>query len=260
MDADDLLMKNTLESLYNFAENYKADVVSMHKFFYFNVDVEEPFPKTLEIKTPFHGKPLKKPEIESDDIAVRILDFLNFKIWVAPWVSFSRRKLLIEKEIYFPEMKHCEDDFWTMHLMCEAKKILCIPQPFYIYRNLPNSFTHGVINSTSDQINYSVTSIIKGVDFLCKLKEKIKFLNDNPQHWYLLVNFYVNRFFVEIFNSCINLKPNEIFQIVFEEFIDRLGERTDLVAALCTMINTQQKQLYLANQRISELEKKLSAV
>ena len=250
MDADDLLMKDALEKLYNFAEEYQADVISMSTYFKFNVDVYKPFPKSLN-QINFYR--IIKPEIESDNIALRIQDFLNFKIWVTPWIKFSKRDLLIEKEILFPEMKNWEDDFWTFHLICEAKKILCIPEGFYIWRQTPISHTRGNF-SVSEQINNTMTSLIKGIEFICDLKKKIKFLNDNPQIFYIVVNHFVERFFSEMFNSCAKLQPHEIFQIIFES----LGNQSEILAALCTTINTQQKQLYLASQKISELERRLA--
>ena len=262
MDADDLLTRNTLESLYNYAEKYQVDVVSMNTYFYFHVDVYEPFPKILSrqlgysFKTPM---PILNPEIESDDPVTRIENLFKGKFWVPPWTKFSRRDLLIEKEIFFLDIRHGEDEFWTVHLVSEAKKILCIPETFYIYRILPKSHSH-----VEHDANFWITAFVGAAQAFCILRDKNKFLSDNPKICYeVSKNLFIERYLEPLCQKCfINLEPHEVFQTALKEFSNKLDTSSDNIAEicadLCAMLDSKQKQLYLATQRIAELEKSLS--
>ena len=255
MDDDDLILENALETLYNYAENYNVDVIHMHKYFRFDVNAENPFPDktTIKIAATFNEE-LPRPVLVSDNMAERIIDHLNFKIHVMPWLKFTKRDFLIENGINFPAITPSEDDFWTMKILCKAKKILRIPDAFYIWRANSDSVTRAKRN-TVQKIRYTTQATIIGMKFMKEFLHEEKFFQENPQYWYAWVGRIAQGAFRIIFPELANSQPHEVFKVFYEQFAQDTGEHAELIAYLCSMINTQQKQLYLASQKISELEK-----
>ncbi len=255
-DADDLILENALETLYNYAENYNVDVICMHKYFSF-----EDAPDKLQLKnSQIVNSMINKAEIPvyvSENVAERMNDFFQGKIHVTPWLQFSRRDFLIDNEIYFPEVLVSEDDFWIIQIICEAKKVLFIPDALYANRQNLSSMTRST-KTVEQKIKYHMTPTIIGMKIMAEIFHKEKFFQENPQYWYVWVSRMVNYGFGVIFGNCAPLTPNEVYKIFYEQFAQDTGEHAELIAYLCSMINSQQKQLYLASQKISELERRLA--
>ena len=257
MDNDDLLIdNNALEKFYNYAENYSVDVVCTHKYISF-----EDAPDKLQLKNPKviysnTREIAETPLYASENIAERINDLFQGKIHVMPWLQFSRRDFLVENEIYFPEVLGGEDVLWIMHVICEAKKILLIPDTLYATRTNPDSITRSP-KTVEQKIKNKMFSIVD-VKFMKALFNKEKFFQENPQYWYAWLNHLISYSFSVAFQDCANLNPYEVYKIFHEQFAQDFGENAELISYLCSVINTQQKQLYLANAKILELEKRLS--
>lgn len=257
MDSDDLLLNEALQVLYNFAEAGAADVVHMYKYFKFDTGSEKPFPTEVTVVSELRGKPAPEPEMETENMAERIIDFLRQKFYVLPWLKFSRRDFLIENEVYFPKVDLSEDDFWTMKLICRAKRIVCIPHILYIYRVNHKIFTPEQ-KQPAKTIKSQMGIVMQGMEFLRELFREQEFFQRHPEYWYALVDWVFTIRFNIMFPSCENLQPYEIFEIIRGGFADELGEHAELIAALCAMVNIQQKRFHFANERRVELEQKLA--
>lgn len=252
MDNDDLLIdNNALEKFYSYAENYDADFVYTYKFAVSENDGELKGLSLIRTEQP------EKPFFILENPAERFFYVVRNEIGVMPWLKFSRRDFLLENEIYFPEIYSNEDHFWTIDLTLSAKKILAVPEILYINRSSQNSITRKE-KTPAEQIKFFMYFIIKGFDYMKKITDKHEVLKKNPQYIYSWMQVQSNFSFTKIFNHCANLNPYEVYKIFHEQFAQDTGENAELVSYLCSMINTQQKQLYLANAKISELEKRLS--
>ena len=243
VDNDDLLKSNALETLFNFAEEYAADVVCMHRHFILSGESQKVTPRLFD-----------EPFIESENIADRIKHYNKGRLRLIPWLNFSRRNFLIENAVYFPKIKLGEDDFWFLKLMTRAKKILCIPNALYVNRNNPNSITRHKKN-VDEQINLYMTPSITGMKLLKEIFDETEFFQQNPKYWYICVSRIFNYDFRAIFDCCKNLSPYEVYEIFNKQFAQVTGEHCELISYLCSQINAQQKMLTKANARIAELEK-----
>ena len=174
-----------------------------------------------------------------------------------PWLKFCRRDFLIENEISFPKIKTGEDDLWTIKILCRAKKILRIPDAFYIWRKNPDSLTRSK-KVGGQKIKHIMNFSIIGMKFMAEIFHEEKFFQENPQYWYAWASRMVQGGFNIIFPELANSQPHEVFKIFYEQFAQDTGEQAELISYLCSMINAQQKQLYLASQKISELERRLA--
>ena len=232
---DDLLMNNALAELYRYAETYDADVVCMRKHFVFEAEAERPFPSQLKIFAfPYISPELAEvPHLESENLADRMMDQFRGKFGVMSWLKFSRRDLLIENEIYFPRVYSNEDNFWTMHLILSAKRMLIIPAPLYIYRNNKNSITRHE-KTPAEEIRFIMYSILTGPENIDFVARKNKFLEENSQYRYTWMENLASWGFNTIFKSCVNLNPYEVYEIFREQFAQETGEYSELIAYLCT--------------------------
>ncbi|MBR6012606.1 MAG: glycosyltransferase family 2 protein [Selenomonadaceae bacterium] len=253
VDSDDMMTSTMLEELYQLAEEYKPDIVYTQQYFAVgDVNVDE---RTLTPANPYGM--VDKPSFETDDPAERIMNLVKGKYIIGPMQYFSRRDFLMENNIFLPKVLVSEDDFWIMKIICSNARILCVPNILYLNRLNPNSLTFAK-KTVPQHMKYYLSPTIPGMKIMSEIFNDSEFLQQNPQYWYAWVSRIVNYNFSMIFQDCANLQPHEVYRIVKEQFAQDTGEHSDLIAYLCSMINTQQKQLYLAGQRISELERKFS--
>ena len=259
MDGDDLLTKNALADFYRYAETEEADVVYTPKYFIFDFKADNPFPTKLKI----FANPHIKPEFaditswETENLAERLPDMLNGKFGVMPWLKFSRRDLLIENEISFPLVYANEDAYWTADLILSAKKILIIPDALYIKRENQNSVTRNK-KSAEDILKFFLHLVILGPETMKRISEKHPVFRETPTLLYDWINNVSKYGFAKCFNACAKLQPYEVYKLVYDLFGDKIGEHAELISFLCSMINTQQKMLAMANGKIAALEKKLA--
>lgn len=250
-----MLIPTTLEELYKLAEDNQADVVYSQQYFAF---ADENAVKRV-LMPPNPVLAVDKITFETDDLAERVKIFVKGRYNIGPMQYFCRRDFLIENEIFFPEVLVSEDDFWIMHVICTVGKILLVPNtPLYLNRSNPNSLTLSK-KSVEQIVRYHMTPTIAGMECMKDVLSRSEVLAQNPASWYSWVLRLANHCFRKIFDSCASLPAHEVYRIFKEQFAQELGEHTELVAYLCSMINNQQKQLYIANKKIAGLEKQLSA-
>ena len=249
LDSDDMLTPTMLEELYQLAETSQADVIYTQQYFAFSD--ENAVKRTLYPQNPFME--VDKPTFETNNLAERVLNFIKGKYIIGPMQYFLRRDFLMENELFFPKILVSEDDFWLMKLICCAEKILCIPNVFYLNRSNPDSLTLSK-KSPKRKVQYHMTPTIIGMGCMKEVLNETEFLKQNPQYWYAWVNRIVNYGFGAIFGDCANLSPYEVYEIFHQQFAQEIGENAELISFLCSMINSQQKQIYLANQQIAKLK------
>ena len=112
VDADDMIIPETLDELYIAAKNFSADVVYTEKYFEANSDLSNIY---------IAGDSADKPILGTENLAERVHALINRKFFLTTWSKFVRRDFLIEHEIFFPLFAPAEDDVWTYALIFYAK-------------------------------------------------------------------------------------------------------------------------------------------
>lgn len=165
IDSDDWIELNTLEELYNYANQLNLDIL-MFKLVFFNQDTLEKsqnqFSSFEVINSSFDGKVFNYKDV---------LDVL-FKISHSPF-KLHKASFLKDNDIKFIEGLNYEDVVFFFQTFLNAKRISILRRPFYYYRTRDDS-TSNVANEGSFDI-FKILKITQ--DFL---KEK------------------------NIYNSCIN--------------------------------------------------------
>ena len=246
MDDDDLLIDNALETLYNFAENYRADVVYTERYFYIKDKSNAPFPNPENVHIT-QQKISDKPTLETENISERIEKFLANKFEFPAWNKLIRRDLLTKNEISFPATPIYHDLIWSLQVIYFAKKILRIPDALYFYRVHSNSLTQKY-RSNEEFIKFCLTTSVEGISILDKFLSGQKFFQDNPQYHCALLNFFEMIFVKLIEMNKLRIQPHEVYKALCDSFSEKFGEYGNLIAYLCASSNFSQLALIKANQ------------
>ena len=235
MDADDLLVDNALETLYDFAENFQADVVCMEKTFSCG---EEVVPKELvnEISLINPRFLTDEPTLETFDLAERTDRFLRSAIGFTPWLKFLRRDLLVDNGIKFPAVRISEDIIWTFKIVCSAKKILHVPTLLYVYRDTAASMVRRA-RELDDEIKFWLSPLITGVDSLNEFMDGIDLFNRPNNLRLYVLNFFANIQFDFMAKAFKQLDRHEVYKIFMDELRKSDGDHSALIAYLLVMTN-----------------------
>ena len=261
-DSDDLLTKTALAELYTLAKEYDADVIHCEKNFEADDDGGN-----VRLVTHQSGELVENPTLETEVLERRVNDMLERDIWGAPWCKLVRRNFLIENELFFQNVRPCQDYLWTLSLLFFAEKFLRVPNAVYLWRQTKKSTIRG--NAEEDKFNLWLNPVLLGLKGLDKSMGKLEFFRNNAQFRYAVLAFVVKKMFIMSFEASMSVPQFGIYGKIKNKFGDKLGEFDILIPALCTAINTQQKIIIMNQQnlnklnaendkRIAELENELS--
>lgn len=240
MDADDLIIDTALETLYNFAEEYQADALYMEQGFQCGAEI---VPQNLtEV---FWNAPKfisGTAEFETENISERIKRLNKTAIGVTTWTKFSRRDLLINSNIKFPNMRPSQDVIWAIQWLCSAKKILRVPTPLYVYRVHNDSVT-GKKRSPEEALTFWFKPLVTGVKFLEEFMNGLEFFKQNPDSRLELLNFFALTQIDNMNEALKKLSATQVYEIFLREFsrIDSL--QPALSSYLLLMINLYRNEL-----------------
>ena len=248
-DADDLLMLNGLEKMYEAAKKFDADVLNLTGCYVLSNDGQN---VTLQ--------PPKKIAVDEPLIDVdkewRIKNLIQNNFRWAPWRKFTRRNFLIENELFFPEkIRRAEDTMWTHAVWFFAEKIVHIPLAIYFHRKaLP-----GKHKGLNNQIKVRVGSIVHSVEWIKKFMDKSPFFEANPQYRYPMMKHIAERFFIIILKLTPKVSSAELYDLLKEEFENNsdVYNPADVVPILFTLLIEYQKIMMkdITNDELKKLEK-----
>ena len=261
MDNDDLLTSTALAELYTLAKDFDVDVVYCEKYYVCGANRED-------VKLTSDQRPgfVDKPIIETTDPVERMKKIIEYSFIVMPWAYLTRRNLLTENEISFPNIIR-DDSIWSWNVIFSAKKILRVPNAVYVWRNVKSSITR-IDKTPQQEINFWINPLVFGVRTLSETLKRFDFFKKNPQYHYAVLNYFVTGSFQALFAKSFRLEPVNFYETVYKEYAQALGEHDVLVPALCALLNAQQRNFFVnqqkfkqfaaqAQNRIKELESQL---
>ena len=224
-----------LEELYTLATNYDADVVYCDKHYLINADGSD-----LQIGSGADKFLVEEPTFETDNLAQRYQKILQDCYRIPQWRKFVRRKLIFEREIFFPNTRHADDVIWTYGLVFHAKKFLRVPNVTYIHRRRENSIMYKA-RTPQQAINFWLNPVFLGLKALDKLLARHEFFQANPQYRYGVLEKFIDSELYWLYQCAAQLSPFEVYDALKQEYGDKFGEYDVLIPALCAALNTQQK-------------------
>ena len=221
MDSDDMLTNTALQELYSFTDNGNVDLIHAPQNFVpvikmadgqmIDTDIIE---KDQEFKV-VRLVEYEKPTFEPNNVGDRIKRFSHGQFGGAPWRYFARRNLIIENHLQFIDTKRFEDSLFFFYCICCAKKIINIPNLFYIYRVRPSSLCHNLDNRAIDK---KIDMMIKVFISLDEFMHKKKIFVEKPELKYWVFNSFIRKL-NDIFTVDIGkLPPYELDKYMYKKF------------------------------------------
>ena len=144
MDSDDMILENTLETLYSIAEEKQADVVHMNSHFRpqkenFHYGEEKTGLRADIVREKLMTKeiwPVPRNLSERLDVA-----YVKQGVAVMVWLNLYRREFLIKNNIYSLPII-CQDTPFTLACLVATSRIWIIPSTMYLYRQRTGSITY----------------------------------------------------------------------------------------------------------------------
>ena len=240
LDADDLLLDDALETLYGFAENYRADVIYMDRGL--TCDALPPVPQNFYYGKWRQNPTDSEPALETENIFERVEKFLTRQYKWPPCWKFSRRKFLLDNEIKFPDMRTAEDGIFSFKLICLAKNFLFVPPPLYVQRLNENSVTR-LKKSPEQEIIFRAKTILRGAGCLEEFMSRFEFFRRNPDLRLRVLIFFTDVQLEEMQNSLLALTPAQVYEIFLREFSSAGSSQPALIALLLVMNNIFRNEL-----------------
>ena len=228
LDADDFLLGTALETLYNAAKKYDADVV--YSSTYYNLVA----PNDIYLYRDGLGRQMFKNGVKDkttltvDDTDKIFKEFLassegNFR---APWSKFVRRDFLIQNEIVFPDIVTGGDCIWCINVYAYAKRFLRLPTPLYFYRRYNGNSITRTTRTPQEQLAYWVSAFMAFLKALNDLQNRTEVLKENPNYCYEATRgghfeWCLNR----TYEARKELSNEEVYEILYRE----LGKEKELL-------------------------------
>lgn len=241
LDADDYIAKNALETFYNAAKEYDADVV------YTSAHYDLTSPDEMRVLRDKENRQLLKNNVKDTPLLTiddpqknidRLLDIGNFK---TPWTKFLRRDFLIENEITFPTIVVGGDFIWGIHVYCRAKRFLRIQEPLYYYRRYSSASISTKNRNSPEQVCYVVSAFLALIKALTELANRTEILRQNLYRCYQALEGDFNYRMTLLNEVRRQLTSQEIYELLSREFNKAGDSASLLVPFFFSMINAERK-------------------
>ena len=257
LDSDDIITETALEEMYTLAKEYDADVVYCERYFKSEGFGKE-FKDNIRITDSRIQRPpfVEEPTLETDDLAERVKNLLNWRYWMSPALRLVKRDLLIENGIKFPSLVGSEDDVWSMEVLFCSKRFLRIPNICFVRRIHKDGISFGEY-TTPDHVQRWMDVTIRSLKDLDNFMQRIDFFRENPSYRYDVLTRSIKGSFTNIFDKCKDKSSFDIYNIFQEKFGSYLGENDVLVSALCSYLISQRKELLEEQKKSTQKNQQL---
>ena len=253
MDSDDIVTKTALEEMFNVAEDFQADVVYCEKYF-MSEGTGESFLKNIHVadRRIQSGDFISKPTVITEDLKIRIQEWIKNRFWMTPWLRLSSRNFLVKNNIKFQPLYSQNDYGWTFFELCLAKTFVRIPNICYVRRMRENSLS-GSQKSVAEFLYRWLEKTVRGIKDVDNFMRKMDFFQKHPNYRYAVLSKWINDDLNNAFQVSMKIPPHIIDEIIMKKFKKELGEHDALIS--CLLINSimLRRNLAFANQKIMEL-------
>ena len=245
VDADDAITSTALEEIYTAAENFSADVVHCQKFYRAageSITTNKNFLQIVDTNV------ITQPIFMSDEISERIFDFVNEKIGAVPWNMLLRRNFIMQNNLTFPDFRSGEDLIFTFFILCKAKKILRVPNVFYVWRNNQNSFTWEKMPADK-MIHRWTDSLFRGLKILDDFMANFEIFQKNPEYKYQVFELLIKNHTIRTFSLYAQIPAAKLDSLIRKE-LNEVDDKTALTAFLFGRMNSLNINFLRQNQII----------
>ena len=235
MDSDDAMTKTALDEIYNLAKMFNADLITCWDY-YKTSDENIPKDKKLlkkhsdEVENPF-----KSPVIIPENLSERINYFCKGIFTTMLWDNLVRREFIAQHEITFPKLSTNEDTTFFFFSLCFAKKIIAVPNIFYIWRTR-NLSSSRKVRTPEDTIHMRGSAILNQIKILDDFMNDFEFFRNNLNYKYAVMDYFTRG----IINPVLDIyEQNPAWQLdrFIRRELDKIEGTTPLTAFLFNRMN-----------------------
>ncbi len=264
VDSDDIIMPAALEELFDIVEKFNPEVIHCLKFY----DAPDGIinNQTAFTINDFAKKvAVKQPTMLSKNLVDRVEDYVNAKIWTAPWNYLFRRDFILKNDISFPDLNFTEDAIFIFYVLLLSETFLNVPNVFYIYRQTPNSIVRKVLQP-EELIGRRGNSLFNGIPILDAFMQRFDFFQKNPQYKYKVFDFFARNHINCLLKLYTQIPAYQLDGLIRRE-LEQIEDKTALTAFLFNRMNVfnvnliQQQNLIRQQQaQIQQLQQKLNQI
>ncbi|MBQ3442326.1 MAG: glycosyltransferase family 2 protein [Selenomonadaceae bacterium] len=257
LDADDFLLGSALETSYNAAIKYDADIVNTSSYYRLNSpnDVfvyKDGFSQNLEDKTEL--------TVDNPNENFRRLFYGkgegNFN---SCWSKLFRRDFLIKNKIIFPNLSIAEDVIFVMKAYSHAKKFLRITTPLYFYRSYNSSITRTNTKSPK-QISFWFSDFTNFVKVLHEIEDNNEVLLKNPAYCLPALKKFFSWCLLKTAETRKELDSEEIYKVLYSEFAKDSSDFTAMILSfLFGFINDEKNAQNYHTEIINKFQRYITA-
>ena len=253
VDADDAITSTATEELYSIAKKLDVDVVHAEKCYQFSGDRLTTNKNYLEekaiIPVDFVDKPTFMPENPIERL--QILEAHKFD-W-STCHNFVRRDFILKYGIKFPNNRVQEDTIFAIYLLCLAKKIVRVPNIFYIYRYRQDSICRPESSPPEKRISKWGNAMFKSIPLFDKFMDTHDLFNGHPDYKYALFDFLVKYIADPACNLYSHFPAYQIDELIRKE-LNEVEDKTALTAFFFARMNVLNMQLNRQNAIIQQMQ------
>ena len=204
---------------------------------------EEPVPAEANLSAWCHNKTfVEEPTFETKNLVERLEKFLSSTFCWSPWAKLLRRDFLIDNGIKFPPMTIADDVVHTFEIICRAENFLHVPTPLYFHRENESSIMLKR-RSPEQMIQFRTSPLITGLESLNEFMNGLDFFQQNPVVRLQVLNFFALMQFDNMKDEFKSLEPQEVYEIILQEFSKAGSSQPSLIAYLLFMNNVYRNEL-----------------
>ena len=253
LDSDDGLMPTALEEMHNLINKFHSDVIHCERYYLMPQGQFTTNKNLLEINSWKASSFVDKPTFWTDDLEQRLRILLKGELSQYTWNHIVRRDLLLKCNIIFPPMRISDDGPYTLHLVCESKTFLIVPNIIYIYRMREGSQSCTAL-PMEKWVYHRISSVFCGLLHLNKLLNNLKLFHEHPELKFTVMDIFLLRQMYDI-GAHYQLYPvHKLDPLIQRELNNLDGDKTALTSFLFSRMNI----LSAVSEKNHELIKKLS--
>ena len=251
LDSDDMLTPTALEEWYSFTSDKDIDIIHSEKSYVPMVKSDDGGLDATDIIDEstlfnvFDSMNCDEVKFEVDDIANRILRFSQKQFWTTVWRNLFSRELIVDNHLRFIDTKILEDDVFIFQCLYHAKKILRIPNNFYIYRMRKDSISH---STTTYELANRIGITLKIFNVLDDFMSNEAIFTAEVK--YCVFDFFVEKLMLK------NIAPYKIDDLLRERLSIVPNDNIALAAYSFSMMNHFRQAYSKAQRQIEVLTSK----
>ena len=257
LDADDFMLLNALESLYNAAKKYDADVVYSAAHYLMKKPNDVITLKDVEGKKMLQEGLEDEPALTVNDTEKNLAKLLVDGNFHTPWTVFVRRAFLIEGEHFFPDIPSGEDFLWVIKIYCHAKRFLRHPVPLHFYRNYNEGSITQKKRSPQEQFSYWTSVFLTWTKLFSKLANEIDILKNNSAYCYRALKSEFDWCCFRSREGLTSLNNREVYSLLHQKFAQEEDLSLVAVPFFLTLTDAMRNARSSHLQAINSLKKEV---